>query len=65
MNQTRLLPTRLVDALSWAENKIKKLNREVQFSSIFVLCVLLLKIQTTITSSILGVRGSALDSREL
>ena len=40
-------------------------NQEVQILLIFVFWPLLLKIQTTITLSILRVRGPSLDSREL
>ena len=49
----------------WAEKKTKNQIRKVRFSPIFVFWALLLKVQTGITLSIFGVRGSSSNSREL
>ena len=51
--------------LAWAEKNYLYQNREVQILPILVFRALPLKIQTAITLSILEIRGSPLDSREL
>merc|ERR1711966_204778 len=52
-------------APAWAGKQIIYQNREVQILTILVSRDLLLKNKTVITSSILGVRSSSLDSRQL